>query len=172
MCKNTTFLKNIGFEYLPDMFPTTTSRKLALKYPQAYNIEYLTEIALATVGGYEFIDGEHCDFSDGSEAKTGSVRLNPTKRGGNSHTGEISNIVSSGGVMKSGDIRLCLYIPFDESIRYFFIPNTELKGIKINIHPTMQMGRIFFTYYHPTGRIKKLEKYEVEDFKSVATATS
>ncbi|MDC0863057.1 hypothetical protein OAP74_01125, partial [bacterium] len=64
MNKNTTFLKNIIFKYLPENFPTATSQKLALQFPQAYNVEHLTEIALAKVGGYDFVDASGYDFSD------------------------------------------------------------------------------------------------------------
>ena len=41
MCKNKTILEEIVFPVLTEMFPTTTSRKLALKHPNAYNVEHV-----------------------------------------------------------------------------------------------------------------------------------
>ena len=169
MCKNTTFLKNIIFKHLPDMFPTETSRQQALKYPKVFNVEHLTEIALAKVGGYEFIDAAHCDFSDGTEAKTGSVSVNPQKKGVNTYRGEISNVISSGGQIKTGAIRFCLYIPHTKSIKYFYIPSSKINTLGINVHPTTNMGRIFFTYNAIKDCVPKLAQFEVSSFETVAT---
>ena len=79
MCKNKTILEEIVFPVLTDMFPTTTSRKLALKHPNAYNVEHLVELAMSVLGDYKFIDGEHQDLTDGTECKTASISKNPAK---------------------------------------------------------------------------------------------
>ena len=74
--KNRLLLEKIAFNYLPDMFPTDASRRLALRFPNAYNVEHLVELALAEVGGYNWLDEEGYDFDDenASDSKTCTLR--------------------------------------------------------------------------------------------------
>lgn len=167
MCKTTTLFNDVVREYnttfsMPEIWQAVE------KHPNIFNIEHLVELTMAEVGGYEFIDAEHCDFSDGSECKTGSIGLKPTKPGCNTYRWEISNVISSGGQIKSGPIRLVLYNPHTKTCSYYFIPQTKLESLGINVHPTTKIGRIFGTWNIKTGRIPKLEKYELPDFSLLA----
>lgn len=167
MCKTITMFKDIVREYnttfnMPEIWQAVE------KHPKIFNIEHLVELTMAEVGGYEFIDAEHCDFSDGSESKTSSVSPNPTSAGRNTYRWEISNVISSGGKSKSGPIRLVLYNPHTEQCTYYFIPETQFENLGINVHPTTNVGRIFGTWNSKTNRIGKLVDFELPNFETLA----
>ena len=167
MCKNRTLFRQIVNQYHPD-FSSKQLLAQVEKHPKIFNIEHLIELTMAYVGGYDFIDADHCDFSDGSECKTGSVSPNPVKPGRNSYKLEISNVVSPGGAMKSGDVRVVLYNPHTKSASYYFIPQDKLESLGINRHPTTGIGRIFATWNRVTGSIPKLDRYQVSSFSELA----
>jgi hypothetical protein len=169
MCKSQNMLTDILFKHHPD-FHCEVTQKVLLKHHRAVNGEHLVEQAMAAVGGYEFVDGAHYDFSDGTECKTGSIRPSPTKPGRNTYAGEISNVVSSGGVQKSGDVRFVLWNPHRARFEYFYIPHAHLgTTLKINTHGTNGTGRIFFTWNQTTDVIAKLEPFRVRSFHQLAT---
>jgi hypothetical protein len=167
MCKTLTVFKEI-IEPYNKTFGTAEIKEAVMNHPNIFNIEHLVELTMAKVGGYEFTDDEHCDFSDGSECKTGSVSPNPVKAGTSSYRLEISNVVSSGGKMKSGDLRVIIYNPHTNSCCYYFIPNDKIKSCGINYHPTTGIGRIFATWNIKTNRIPKLDKFQVNGFEELA----
>lgn len=167
MTKTLTMFREVVKEY-NTTFNMEEIWKTVQKYPNIFNIEHLVELTMAETGGYEFIDAEHCDFSDGSECKTGSISPNSTKPGMNTYRWEISNVVSSGGTIKSGPIRLVLYNPHTDKCTYYFIPETKIESLGINYHPTTKMGRIFGTWNKRTNRIPKLDNYELPSFSLVA----
>ena len=170
MCKTISMINEIMSKYHPDFQKSDILMEMSKTNPKAFNVEHLIEQTMAIVGGYDFIDGEHCDFSDGSECKTASVSPNPQKASSNSHRLEISNIVSIGGAMKSGDIRLVVYNPNIEAPKcsFYYIPNDKLEDLGINYHPTTGMGRIFCTWNSKKNYIPKLQAYEVCCFKALA----
>ena len=167
MCKNKTLFRNIVNKYHPD-FKSKSLLKQVEKHPSIFNIEHLIELTMAEIGGYKFIDADHCDFSDGTECKTGSVSPNPTKPGRNSYRLEISNVVSQAGNIKEGDVRVVIYNPHTNSQTYYYIPQEDLTKIGINYHPTTGIGRIFATWNSKKNTISKLDKYEVESFEELA----
>ena len=171
MCKTKVMIEEIMNKYHPDFQTSDILMEMSRTNPKAFNVEHLIEQTMALVGGYDFIDGEHCDFSDGTECKTASVSPNPVKAETNSHRLEISNIVSAGGSMKSGDIRLVVYNPnlVGRKCSYYYIPNENLEDLGINYHPTTGMGRIFCTWNSKKNYIPKLQAYEVCCFKALAT---
>jgi hypothetical protein len=168
MCKTKTLFRDVVNVYHPD-FNSKSLLKQVEQYPQIFNIEHLIELTMAHVGGYEFIDADHCDFSDGSECKTSSVSPNPVKAGRNTYRLEISNVVSPGGSMKSGDVRVVLYNPHTCSATYYFIPQNKLESVGINYHPTTGIGRIFATWNSVTNKVPKLEPYKVNSFEELAS---
>jgi len=153
--------------------PTFAGRNILTqvkKHPKIFNIEHLIELTMAYVGGYEFVDGDHCDFSDGSECKTSSIRLNPVTVRSNTHRLEISSVVSPGGVKKSGPLRIVLYNPCNSSASFYFVPNDKIESLGINYHPTTNSGRVFATWNKVTNRIPKLDAYKVDTFEELAKA--
>lgn len=168
MCKTKTLFRNIVNKYHPDFNSEGMLRQVE-KHPQIFNIEHLIELTMAEVGGYEFTDEDHCDFSDGTECKTSSVSPNPVKEGQNSYRLEISNVVSPGGHMKSGDVRVIVYNPHTNSQTFYYIPQNKLESVGINYHPTTNIGRIFATWNCVTNKIPKLEPFLVDSFEELAT---
>lgn len=169
MCKTITLFKEIVNKYHPNFLGKEKLKEIKL-FPKIYNIEHLIELTMAHVGGYEFTDSSHFDFSDGSECKTASIRLNPTAPGRNTYKVEISNIVSPGGTQKSGNVRVVVYNPHDSSVKYYFIPNNMIESLGINYHPTTNVGRVFATWNSIKNSIPKLDAYEVKTFKELANA--
>jgi hypothetical protein len=143
-------------------------QKFALENTDVFRIERLVEHTMAFVGGYKYIDGAHCDFDDGSECKTASVRPSPTTQGTSSYTLEISNVISSGGHSKTGPIRVVLYNPHIYQLKYYYLPSNEIHKIGVNVHPTTKTGRLFATWNCKTNKCAKLDQYEVESFESLA----
>lgn len=163
--KTKKIFKEVIFKYNDD-FSNEKFLNLVDAHPSIFNIEHLVELTMAKVGGYKFIDAEHCDFSDGSECKTGGVRPNAEK--GPVHRVEISNTISPGGTVKAGDLRTVIYNAVTDSLEYFFIPKDNIFGMS-NLHPTTGMGRIFATYNRDKKQIRKLESFRCMDFEKLCT---
>lgn len=162
-------LTEIIFKYHPLFVNNLQLQKAALENPDIFRIERLVEHTMAFVGGYNFIDGAHCDFDDGSECKTASVRPSPNKPSATSYALEISNVISSGGYAKTGPIRVVLYNPHIYELKYYYLPAQSIHNIGVNIHPTTKTGRIFATWNSSTNTCKKLDYYEVDTFIALAT---
>lgn len=168
MCKTTVLLREVISQHSA-VFNNDIVEDIIESYdPKVFNIERLIEYVMAEVSGHDFVDGHHYDLSDGSEIKTSTVTLNPTKPGAPSHRFEISNVVSSGGQMKTGDIRLVMYNAVNDDVTYYFIPNSQLSSLGINYHPTTKMGRIFGTWNREKNRYNKISQYQVADFETLA----
>ena len=149
--------------------PTYKGSRKALQNAHHFNIELLVEETLAAVGGYRYIDAAHCDFSDGSDSKTASIRYNVHSNNG---SGEIPNVISPGGNHKKGALRIVIYNAITQSLMYYFLPKNFWSKVNINIHPTTNMGRIFFNYSLKTGHINKFLGYECASFEELATRKS
>lgn len=169
MCKTTTLLQEVISQH-SSVFNGDIIDDIMESYdPKVINIERLIEYVMAEVGGHQFVDGHHHDLSDGSEIKTSTVTANPTKAGSVCHRFEISNVVSSGGQMKSGDIRLVMYNAVTEDVRYFFIPNDQILSLGINYHGTTRTGRVFGTWNREKDTYNKIDRFAVDDFVTLAT---
>lgn len=162
--KASLILEEIIFKYNPVFADTPELHQLATSNPEIFNIERLVELTMAEVGGYNYIDGDHCDFDDGSECKTASVRPSPSTKGSSSYSLEISNVVSPGGHAKTGAIRVVLYNPHTYKLKYYFLPENSLHEIGVNYHNTTNTGRIFATWNMIWDTCNKLDRYEVADF--------
>ena len=174
MCKTKAIVNEILCKHHP-MFKNPVILEAVNEDANIFNVEHLVEKTMALVGGDDFVDGDHHDFSDGTECKTASVYANPIKQRGkitNSYKFEISNVVSPGGSMKTGDIRLVLYNPIVKEgpkCTFYYIPNEDLVGLGINYHPTTGMGRIVGTYNSAKNSYSKIADYEICCFKGLAT---
>ena len=136
------------------------------------------ELAMAELGGYEFTDDDHCDFSDGTECKTVGIKLKKsTTSDGYSFGYQVTNVVTAAGSPKSGDIRLVMVNVFNESVRYFFLPKNvwdgkekmwrQSEGFKGTITGTWTKVGGFLTT--PT---ENLDDYEVDSFETLAKMKS
>lgn len=169
IAKNRRILQDVGFEYLDDMFPTKASRELALEYPTLYNVEHLVELAIAKVGGLTFVDGDGYDHSDFTETKAVSVLFKPNKASPGCHRWEISNVARNvSGKLKAGDLRVAMFNPVNDTLRYFFIPHIEWPSLGINYHPTTSTGRIFGSWNREDDRYTKITDFEVDSFHTLA----
>ena len=137
------------------------------------------ELAMAELGGYDFTDDDHCDFSDGTECKTVGIKLKKSSTSdGYSFGYQVTNVVTAAGQPKSGDIRLVVVNVFNESVRYFFLPKniwdnedtpmwSQSSGYKGTINGTWTKVGGFLT----TSTFN-LDDYEVKDFKTLAQKKS
>ena len=158
-------MRDIVCKYHPDY---KSSRK-AIKNAHHYNVELLVEETMAAIGKYKYIDAAHHDFSDGSDSKTASIRNSTT---GSSGVGEICNVISPGGSSKKGALRVVIYNSITQKLMYFFLPKKIWSKLNINIHPTTNIGRLFFTYNKKTSSIRKFVGYECKDFIELAKRKS
>lgn len=155
-------MRDIVCKFHPDY---KGSRKAA-KNAHHYNVERLVEETMAFMGNYKFINADHCDFLDGSDAKTVTIRYTSK---GTSGVGEITNVISPGGSKKKGALRVVAYNSITQSLMYYFLPKKHWTKLSINIHPTTNMGRLFFNYSIKTKTVKKFIGYECKDFVELAT---
>lgn len=160
MCKESVFLNQLVFPYLPDLFPTAVARGQALAYPKAFDVNHLTEIALAKVGGYTFVDEKGYDFDDLSDSKTTSLNA-ITKR---FEIGSMEN--------KIGAIRISCYNLVLDTIDYFFVPANELEYVVLPCYGKCSHKKRLMAQYNPAkGHYNQFEDYRVKDFVTLATAS-
>lgn len=137
--------------------------------PLDYKVERLVEQTFAAIGNYKWTDGEHADFSDGSDSKTASIRVNPAVTGSISHNGEISNVETAGGGRKLGALRTVIWNPHKGDLRYYFLPK-DFWSQYITIHPSSGIGKIIFAYNREKDYIRKFEGFQASNFKQLAKA--
>ena len=158
MCKNKTLLTDIIFYTLSEMFPTKTSQQLALKYPKAYNIEHLVEIALSRLGGYDFVDEKGYDFTDFSDSKTCSV--NPSDQ----------SVVIGSVENKIGALRIVIYNYHKKALDFLFVPADCVREECEPCYGKQYSKLKLRCRYNATlDSYNKFEKYRVTDFETLAT---
>lgn len=165
--KQLALIKKIISVYHPIYSKNHEFRQHLLQNPDHFNAERLVEECLAAVGGYEFIDQPHYDFSDMSDSKTASIY--------SSNKGEISNVQTAGGTMKVGALRCIIYNPHnqydsDDDLLFYFLPESMWSDLCITRHPTTKLGKIQFTYNPDLNDIKKFMGYKVSSFEELAKA--
>ena len=145
---------------------------------EVIDVQRGVELAMAELGGYDFTDDDHCDFSDGTECKTVGMKLKTAPKGdGYSFGYQVTNVVTAAGSPKSGDIRLVMVNVFNESVRYFFLPKSvwdgenkmwsQSSGYKGTINGTWTKVGVFLTT--PSHN---LDDYEVDSFETLACKMS
>ena len=147
---------------------TTAFRKWAMQNPDAFNVERMFEKTLAHLGNYKFTNDAHSDFSDKSDAKTASVTLKPAKACASQHDGFITGIGHITGALKSGALRVAVYIAPKQEMRYYYLPKKFWS--KLNL--TNKRGElcIRFSYNSKTDSIAKFEFCRVENIVELAKA--
>ena len=139
--------------------------------PRYYNVPFLLEETMAIQGGFEFVDGDHFDFSDGTEAKSATVTLKTVStKSKNNHRMIISNTISLAGIEKSGDLRVVVYNNVTDALEYFFIPQRDIRAL--STIPKKGVPRIEARYNSVTNKIPRLEKYRVSDFVALCACKS
>ena len=157
MCKNKTLLTDVIFHTLGEMFPTKTSQQAALKYPKAYNVEHLVEIALSKLGGYEFVDEEGYDFTDLSDSKTCSVNASD------------QSVVISSVENKIGALRIVVYNYHKKALDFLFVPKDCVRKECEPCYGKQQTKlKLRCRYNAKTDSYNKFEKYRVKDFETLA----
>ena len=149
----------------PDFAKGTPFRQALIKSPGRFNIEFLVEemFELNCDGQYKFNDGIHEDFTDESEAKTGTLHAN-----GQTSVAEITNVRSANGVLKHGAIRCVMLNPRLKKLHFLFIPQASLKMIMANRKKTKSA---MLRYNKKKEQFTTLEKYgiiELDSFKELA----
>lgn len=144
-------------------------RKYFLENSDESNVERMFEKTLAHIGDYKFTNGDHCDFSDKSDAKTSSVTLKPTKPGASTHMGRITGIGHVSGSIKSGAIRLAVYIAPKQKINYYYLPKKFWSKLNLHTGRTGEIG-ISFSYNSETDTIPKFEFCRVKNIIELAKA--
>jgi len=158
--KNRLILEKICFPYLPDMFPTEASRRLALAHPNAYNVEHLVEIALSEVGGYPFVDADGYDFTDEdySDSKTCTLRSRD-------NTFTINKIEN-----KVGSFRIVIYNEIKDDLDYIYLTSEGVckwrESGYLNKKPWEE--RIRTRWNEEKDSYNKLEMYRVNSFVELA----
>ena len=138
----------------------------------------LWEMTLPIISGgkYKFVDASGYDFSDGTEAKTFSIRANPNKPGGNSYSGLITNVANYKGKFKSGDLRVAVQNAAAKRVDFFLIPAEDLPFLATGAVGPYQddnpypgsLPRIPVSYNIKTDAYgPKIAKYQV-DLETVA----
>jgi hypothetical protein len=170
--KQTAILKDVLFKHHPwFMHQSTDHNFLSWAYgnPKVFNVEALVEEALAHCGGYAFIDAAHKDFSDGTDSKTASVSLGPTKEGTNSYRVNISGLSTSTGALKSGDLRVTLYVAPLHELQYYMIPH-EWWVQKCRKQPSAVSSTLIATWNRTNNEIPRLKQFRLPSFESLAKA--
>lgn len=162
--KNKRILEDIIKVYNPNY------KDLDISDPMAHNVSRMLEETMAYVGGYEVVDNDHHDFSDGTECKTGTITLNKTTDSKNTHRFIISNTISQAGIEKTGDLRVVVYNNMQDSLLYFFIPQRYIRALStLGIDGK---ARIEGFYNSVSNRVEKLNFFRVQYFEKLCTIES
>lgn len=166
--KEYVIMRDIICKHHPEFADCKALRTYGLKHSDIFNVTKLVEQTLAHLGNYNLLeDDSHADFSDGTDSKTASIRINPTKPNANTHAGEISGVTSIAGSQKAGDLRCTIFNPHTDSVRCYYLPKRMWRN-NITYHPTSGVGKIVYTYNTYKDTISKLEGYECKDFVELA----
>ena len=161
--KHYRILEEILFEHFPEFFPNKQSRKRALSDPNFFNIEHMVEVAMANVGGYNWVDATGYDFDDEdfSDAKTCTLRKHDSQFA----IGRVER--------KIGSLRIVMYNEITDDIDYFYLTRLgrESQIEKGYIKADRNQERIRARYNESRKDYNKFEKFRVNSFTDLATMT-
>lgn len=171
MCKNSILMKEI-VKYHP-LFSGGKNKQVkewALKHPNCFNVTRLIEEAIATASKtYTREDGDHYDFSDGSEMKSVTIRKRPTYSYGKrttSHFVRITNVKSNlTGTLKIGPLRVIAFNGYTNDVEFYFFPKDIWQKFNIS-----KQGEIISNWSRKTRMIPQWEQYKVKSFHALAKA--
>lgn len=151
--KSLAILNEIAIPYQPKRYT-----KKDLERAEVFNIERITELVMAAVGGYDFVDEKYRDFNcvNNTDCKTSTVRKKD------------KGITISAVENKIGGLRVVAYNELVKCLHYFFMPYAEWKKIEER-KPTKSIIR--GTYNVKRDCYNKLQKYRVSCFETLATIT-
>ena len=169
MNKTEKLFEDVIFPHHPEFRRSLSMRRFAIRSPGMFKIEHLVEQTMAIVGGYEFIDGDHCDFTDGTDCKTASIWPRARYENSQSHPGEISGLVTAGGGEKLSALRCVVYCAPQNRLDYYFIPKSYWED-RVTIHPSSGVGKLKFSYHRGDDCVHSLEPFRVSSFQELATS--
>ena len=158
------------YRYLPDDISKDVEDIVKTKPWRArvLDISYIVELALSHTGAMTLVNGRGYDFIrviDGvetrPESKTSSLLPQPRSNG--NYGGVIRNVTRANGHQKEGDILALIYIPYNDSVKFFYIP----KAWWVN-HVTSN-GWISYTYDIKTDSIPTFKNFECETFEDLCS---
>ena len=152
-------MRDVITKYHPKFVTSNDLRQTGLSCPTYFNMEFLTEEALAAVGGYQFVDQAGYDFSDLSDSKTTTVNHN-------------TGVVEITGVEnKIGSLRITAFNPFKETVDYFFVPRSKLDLVREPCYgKNNHKQRVRFSYSkNYQDSYGWFDIYRVNDFVQLAT---
>jgi len=165
MTKNEIFMKDV-IKYHPDFINNKELKIIGMKNPNMFNLPLLVEESIVHIGELEHvINGNHADFSDGSDCKTSSIRRNLHRPCKDSYQGEITGVASQSGTLKSGALRICIFNPHKDTILYYFLPKSFWQSL---IHGRKGINSIDYSYSLKKDTIKKFKHYQVTTFEELA----
>jgi hypothetical protein len=167
MSKNAVLFREVIFKYHPAFKRSQDLCNWAYKNPDMFNVTRLIEESFAAVGSYKFIDGSHCDFSDGTDSKTASIGVNSSGTSNTSFTGAVHSVVTSAGTLKQGGLRVIVYNPHTDSLMYYFLPKSFWSK-HITMHNKKNCGLITYSYNIKKDNIKKFENFRFRSFRQLA----
>lgn len=107
----------------PNFCDGSALREALLENPKFFNVEHIVESMMSecSEGQYDFNDGIHEDFTDGSECKTGTLYVK-----GDTSTAEITSVRSKKGILKKGAIRCVVLNPVLEKLHFILVPQSSV----------------------------------------------
>lgn len=171
LSKHEMLFEEIISKYHPDIVGNESVIDFCKKNIKWLNIERMIEETMAAVGGYDFVDQPHYDFTDGTDSKTASVAPNSRTYYGketSSYSCEIGGIgnIGENSSVKTGALRVIVYNPHTQELEYYFIPNKDMKKL-MRWHASGY--RITTTWNINKQTNNKLDPYRVKDFETLAT---
>jgi hypothetical protein len=123
---------------------------------------------MAECGQMQKVNGHGYDFirvidkvETRPESKTSSLLPKPRSNG--NYGGRIRGVTRTNGHQKEGDILALIYVPYNDSVKFFYIP----KAWWVN-HVTAD-GWITYTYNPRTDFIATFEEFECKTFKDLCS---
>ena len=174
--KTDAFINDIIIKYHPLYSHNGVLKEAIISNPSHFNIEYLYEESLAfnSDGVYEMAIGVSLpyDFTDGTDAKTSSVRRPTRRRSTSSKTfrGDIPNIQH-----KIGSLRIAIYNAIKKEIDFMYIPFSDIKSLSTNEcgrSNTDVTKRIQISWNSHRDDYCDRERYRVSNFLELAKIKS
>ena len=140
--------------------------------PRGLDITFLVEKAIANCAGMINVNGHGYDFirvingvETRPESKTSSVRERVNKKRIKvGYCGQICNITRANtDHEKEGDILALIYIPYNDSVKFFYIPKTWWSK---NVN---SKGQIWYSYFSETNSIPKFKDFECKTFEDLCS---
>jgi len=159
MTRELVFMRDVICVYHPLFAASSDLRRTGMRFPHVYKIERLIEESLAAVGGYDFVDAAHYDFSDHSDSKTCSV------------SAQTRRLTIKGVEGKIGALRVIAFNPHCDRLDYFYINRSAVEQMKANCYGRDQFKqRIMATWNSQTDHYNRLEQFRMTNFEKVAMA--